>query len=61
MSTPQHTKAWVLNSQKGAESLELKEQLPIPPLKDDEILVKLQGASLNHREIMIAKVSALLL
>lgn len=46
----------MLNTQHGPDSLELKEQLPLPALKDDEILVKLHGASLNHRELMIAKV-----
>lgn len=56
MSPPQTTKAWVLNSQNGADSLELKDGLSIPALKEDEVLVKLQGASLNHREIVIAQV-----
>lgn len=56
MSTPQTTRAWVLNSQDGPDSLEFKEQFPIPALQDDEILVKLYGASLNHRELVIAKV-----
>lgn len=57
MSAPETTKAWVLNTQKGADSLVLKQDLPLPALKDDEILVKLYGASLNHREIVIAQVS----
>lgn len=56
MSTPRKNKAWVLNSQDGPESLELKSELPLPTLKDDEVLVKLHAASLNHRELVIAKV-----
>lgn len=57
MASPRFTKAWVLNSQNGPDSLELKEKLPLPALKDDEILVKIYCASLNYRELMIAKVS----
>ena len=57
MATPQvTTNAWVLNSQNGHESLELKENLPLPQVEKDEVLVKLHAASLNYREVMIAKV-----
>lgn len=56
MTPPPSTKAWVLNSQNGPESLEIREELPLPALKADEILVKIHGASLNYRELMIAKV-----
>lgn len=56
MSTPKQTKAWVLNSQNGPDSLELKEDLPLPDLQADEVLVKLYGASLNYRENVIANV-----
>lgn len=56
MSIPTTTKAWVLNSQNGPDSLELKQDLPLPALKEDEILVKLYAASLNYRELMVAKV-----
>ena len=57
MTTPQvTTNAWVLNSQNGHESLELKENLPLPPVGENDVLVKLHAASLNYREVMIAKV-----
>lgn len=59
MPFPRQTAVWVLNSQIGIESLNFFEQLPLPPLKEDEILVKLHAASLNYRELMIAKVKRL--
>jgi NADPH:quinone reductase-like Zn-dependent oxidoreductase len=56
MPSPQYTAAWVLNSQTGIESLNFLEQLPLPPMKEDEILVKIHAASLNYRELLIAEV-----
>ena len=53
---PRHTAAWVLNSQIGIEGLEFIEHLPLPAPKDDEVLVKIHAASLNYRDLLIAKV-----
>ncbi len=58
MSSPQCTAAWVFNSQIGIEGLNFLEQLPLPPMKEDEILVKIHAASLNYRELLIAKVKS---
>jgi len=56
MPSPQFTAAWVLNSQVGIEGLNFFEQLPLLPMREDEILVKIHATSLNYRELMIAKV-----
>jgi NADPH:quinone reductase-like Zn-dependent oxidoreductase len=57
MAAPQScTAGWVLNSQEGIEGLTFVEQLALPPVNEDEILVKIHAASLNYRDIMIAKV-----
>ncbi|KAI0426242.1 putative alcohol dehydrogenase [Xylaria sp. FL1042] len=49
---------WILNSQNGFEnSLEYQTNIPIPSpsaLGPKEVLVKMHGASLNYRELMIA-------
>lgn len=57
MQSPQYTAAWILNSQIGDEGLEFVEQLPLPHIQQDEVLVRLYAASLNYRELMIAKVT----
>ncbi|CAG7923299.1 unnamed protein product [Penicillium olsonii] len=49
------TSAWVLNDQHGIDSLQLVGDHPIRTLKDDEVLVKINAASLNYRDIVIAK------
>lgn len=59
MPSPGHTAAWVLNSQNGIDSLTLVEQLPLPRMKEDEVLVKIHAVSLNARDLMIAKVNSL--
>lgn len=56
MASPRHTAAWILNDQNGIESLNYVEQLPLPPLKEDEVLVKVHAASLNYRELLVIKV-----
>lgn len=56
-SLPEFTAAWTLPSQRsGIESLGFVEKVPIPPLRDDELLVKIHAASLNYRDLIIAKV-----
>lgn len=57
MSSLQYTAAWVLNTQTGIDGLTFIEQLPLPPIKEDEVLVKIHAASLNYRDLVITKVS----
>ena len=56
MSSPQSTAGWVLERQTGVDGLVFHEQLPLPSLKEDQVLVKIHAASLNYRELAIAKV-----
>jgi NADPH:quinone reductase-like Zn-dependent oxidoreductase len=50
------TSAWVLKDQQGIDSLQLVENHPVPTLSENDVLVKLHAASLNARDIVIAKV-----
>ena len=57
MSLPRHTKAWVLDSQRADfAGLKLVNELPIPEIKDDEVLVKIYAVSLNYRDLVVVKV-----
>ena len=56
MSSPRRTAAWVLDSQIGIEGLKFIEQLSLPPMKENDVLVKIHAASLNYRDQVIAKV-----
>ncbi|KAI1209178.1 NAD(P)-binding protein [Annulohypoxylon truncatum] len=53
-SIPQTVKQWNVTGQNGPDSLQLSEQ-PVPQLGDSQVLVKLHGASLNFRDLVIAK------
>lgn len=57
MGLPKYTSAWVLSSQDGISSLNYVEHLDLPALKEDEVLVQIYAASLNHRDLMITKVT----
>lgn len=50
------TPAWVLTGQNGASSLELIANYELPPLGPNDVLVRIHAASLNYRELVIAKV-----
>lgn len=50
------TPAYLLTGQNGSSSLELVPEYELPPLGDNEVLVRIHAASLNFREIAIAKV-----
>ena len=51
-------KQWVLDSQNGIESL-VSRQAQIPTeLAEHEVLVKIHAASLNYRDLAIAKVNS---
>ncbi|PYH88253.1 alcohol dehydrogenase [Aspergillus ellipticus CBS 707.79] len=47
--------AWILEGQEGLQSLKLINNSAIPPLGDHDILVRIHAASLNHRDLAIAK------
>ncbi|KAH7355055.1 hypothetical protein BKA65DRAFT_475521 [Rhexocercosporidium sp. MPI-PUGE-AT-0058] len=52
---PKTTKAWTIQGQNGFESLKLNNEVPIPALSDNEVLVKFHAASLNYRDLIIPK------
>ena len=47
---------WVLPQSKGIESLVVQDDVSKDPLGDDEVAVDMYAASLNYRDIVIAKV-----
>ncbi|KAL3481100.1 alcohol dehydrogenase [Aspergillus californicus] len=49
------TPAWILTGQSGTDSLELAESYELPRLGPDDVLVQIHAASLNYRELAIAK------
>lgn len=53
---PKTSPTWILPCQNGIESLQLLEETPVPEIGDDQVLVKVHAASLNYRDIVIAKV-----
>ncbi|CAM1505184.1 Fc.00g108210.m01.CDS01 [Cosmosporella sp. VM-42] len=53
-SIPQTVKQWNVVGKDGFDSLKLTEQ-PLPELGDNQVLVKVQGASLNYRDLIIPK------
>jgi NADPH:quinone reductase-like Zn-dependent oxidoreductase len=52
-------KHWVLPAGTGIDKLEVKD-VPIPNVRENEVLVKFHAVSLNYRDIMIAMVKRLL-
>lgn len=51
---PQTTKRWVIRNFTGPDGLEL-EEAPIPELGANDVLVKLSAASLNYRDLVMAR------
>ncbi|KAH8902217.1 NAD(P)-binding protein [Coniochaeta sp. PMI_546] len=49
-----NSKQWTVTGENGIDSLEYVEQ-PLPDLGDNEVLVKIQGASLNYRDLLVTK------
>ncbi|KAL2833736.1 alcohol dehydrogenase [Aspergillus cavernicola] len=49
------TPAWLLTGQSGTDSLEFTEAHELPPLGENDVLVRIHAASLNYRELLIAK------
>ncbi|KAL2268068.1 hypothetical protein VTJ83DRAFT_2914 [Remersonia thermophila] len=56
MSVPATQKQWVIEaSGKEFETLVFQESAPVPQVGDDQVLVRFRGASLNFRDLLIAK------
>ncbi|KAI3318814.1 putative alcohol dehydrogenase [Xylariaceae sp. AK1471] len=51
---PEITQQWNVVGTDGVASLKLSEQ-PVPELGDTQVLVKIQGASLNYRDLLISQ------
>jgi NADPH:quinone reductase-like Zn-dependent oxidoreductase len=51
---PANARAWRLGEQRSIESLRLEAQ-SLRPLHDDEALIRVQAAALNHRDLLIAQ------
>jgi NADPH:quinone reductase-like Zn-dependent oxidoreductase len=56
MSAPATTKAWTVEGSGSLDSLKFDNERALPPLSDNDVLVKIHAASLNYRDIMIALV-----
>ncbi|KAL7943525.1 hypothetical protein V8C42DRAFT_109551 [Trichoderma barbatum] len=54
IATPQTVKQWNVTEFNGFEGLKFSEQ-PLPELGDSQVLVKLEAASLNYRDLIIAR------
>ncbi|KAJ4129468.1 hypothetical protein NW765_016341 [Fusarium oxysporum] len=52
---PQKQQQWVLSDTNGFDSLEFQSDAPIPSIGNREVLVQIHAASLNFRDLMIAK------
>lgn len=48
--------AWILASQSSIDSLQFIDDHPTPSVGEYDVLVKLHAASLNYRDIVLAKV-----
>lgn len=60
MSPPATQKQWLIQgTDKGLDGL-LYQDAPVPKVGDDDVLVKMHGASLNYRDLLIPKVPTLL-
>ncbi|KAL4749462.1 hypothetical protein BDW72DRAFT_194809 [Aspergillus terricola var. indicus] len=49
------TPSWVLTGQKGVSSLKFVADFELPSLGPNDVLVRIHAASLNYRELVIAK------
>lgn len=56
MAAPQTTQSWTVEGQTGFDSLKFNESKAVPAVGDSECLVKIQGASLNYRDLIIPMV-----
>lgn len=48
---------WIVNgTEKGFDELEYQKNVPVPNVGDHDVLVRLRGATLNYRDLIIPKV-----
>lgn len=57
MAAPTTMKQWAIQGTKDDFNGLKYEDAPVPKVGENEVLVKLQGASLNYRDLIIPKVS----
>lgn len=53
---PKFYKSWILPKTTGHQALVLDQQAMPDSLGDDEVLLEIRAASLNYRELVVAKV-----
>lgn len=57
MALPKTTRQWVVKDKEhGFDGLELQSDIEIPQLGDYDVLVKIQAAFLNYRDLSIPRV-----
>ncbi|KLU87036.1 hypothetical protein MAPG_06042 [Magnaporthiopsis poae ATCC 64411] len=50
------TDQWIVNgTEKGFDELEYQKNVPVPNVGDNDVLVRLHGATLNYRDLIIPK------
>ncbi|KAH8797343.1 hypothetical protein F5884DRAFT_874831 [Xylogone sp. PMI_703] len=54
-SIPKTTKAWIVNPTGDFDALKLNLDFPIPALSNNDVLVRFHAASLNYRDLIMAK------
>ncbi|PSN61851.1 NAD(P)-binding protein [Corynespora cassiicola Philippines] len=52
---PTTTRQWTVEGTSGFDDLKFNEKAPIPQLAENDVLVKIHGASLNYRDLIIPK------
>ncbi|KAH6614009.1 hypothetical protein C7974DRAFT_404268 [Boeremia exigua] len=52
---PPTTRQWKVQGKSGFDALKFEESAPIPKIGDKDVLVKINGASLNYRDLIIPK------
>ncbi|KAK0738129.1 hypothetical protein B0T18DRAFT_239606 [Schizothecium vesticola] len=56
MSIPKSQKQWLVQgTDKGIDGLVRQDNVPIPEVGENEVLVRLRGASLNYRDLIIPR------
>lgn len=56
-SIPKTAAAWTVSVADDFSGLKFNKDTPVPALSDNDVLVRLYAASLNYRDLIIAKVS----
>ncbi|KZM19402.1 oxidoreductase [Ascochyta rabiei] len=52
---PSTTKQWMIEGKDGFDALKFNEGASVPKVSDKDVLVKINGASLNYRDLIIPK------